>query len=188
METEEGKKFLESRSPLTQVDKIKRPLLIGQGANDPRVKQAESDQIVKATRPADPVTYGLLPDEGHWTERPENFLAVYVVTEASWPGWGAAATSRTATPSRIHPERAWEAPTWYRAWGKPRRSRHRSRVAGRWARIKSTAYEASILTGLSRPLLTLPAATRYAILPTPVGRVEPPRRDRPALAADTLPR
>jgi dipeptidyl aminopeptidase/acylaminoacyl peptidase len=40
----------EERSPLTHADKIKRPLLIGQGANDPRVKQAESDQIVEAMR------------------------------------------------------------------------------------------------------------------------------------------
>ena len=45
-ESEEGRKFLESRSPLNFVDKIKKPLLIGQGANDPRVKQAEADQIV----------------------------------------------------------------------------------------------------------------------------------------------
>ena len=54
------------RSPLTHVDKIKRPLLIGQGANDPRVKQAEADQIVKAMQEKKiPVTYVLFPDEGH---------------------------------------------------------------------------------------------------------------------------
>jgi dipeptidyl aminopeptidase/acylaminoacyl peptidase len=82
-ETEEGKKFLTERSPLTFVDKIKRPLLIGQGANDPRVKQAEADQIVKAMQDKKiPVTYVLFPDEGHGFARPENRLSFYAVTEA----------------------------------------------------------------------------------------------------------
>ncbi|MCI0461787.1 MAG: S9 family peptidase [Gemmataceae bacterium] len=81
--TEEGKKLLQSRSPLTFVDKIRRPLLIGQGANDPRVKQAESDQIVKAMQEKKiPVTYVLFPDEGHGFARPENRLAFNAVMEA----------------------------------------------------------------------------------------------------------
>jgi dipeptidyl aminopeptidase/acylaminoacyl peptidase len=81
--TEEGRKFLESRSPLTFVDRIKRPLLIGQGANDPRVKQAEADQIVSAMQSRKiPVTYVLYPDEGHGFARPENRLSFYAVTEA----------------------------------------------------------------------------------------------------------
>jgi dipeptidyl aminopeptidase/acylaminoacyl peptidase len=81
--TEEGRKFLMERSPLTRADKIRRPLLIGQGANDPRVKQAESDQIVKAMQDKKiPVTYVLFPDEGHGFARPENRLAFYAVTEA----------------------------------------------------------------------------------------------------------
>jgi dipeptidyl aminopeptidase/acylaminoacyl peptidase len=81
--TEEGRKLLESRSPLTRVDKIKRPLLIGQGANDPRVKQAESDQIVKAMKEKSiPVTYVLYPDEGHGFQRPENKTSFNAVTEA----------------------------------------------------------------------------------------------------------
>jgi dipeptidyl aminopeptidase/acylaminoacyl peptidase len=81
--TEEGRKFLLERSPLTRADKIRRPLLIGQGANDPRVKQAESDQIVKAMQDKKiPVTYVLFPDEGHGFARPENCLAFYAVTEA----------------------------------------------------------------------------------------------------------
>jgi len=71
--TPEGREFLESRSPLTFVDNIERPLLIGQGANDPRVKQAEADQIVEAMqRKGLPVTYVLYPDEGHGFARPEN--------------------------------------------------------------------------------------------------------------------
>jgi acetyl esterase/lipase len=79
----EGKKFLTERSPLTHVAKIKRPLLIGQGANDPRVKQAESDQIVKAmTERSIPVTYVLFPDEGHGFARPANSLAFNAVAEA----------------------------------------------------------------------------------------------------------
>jgi dipeptidyl aminopeptidase/acylaminoacyl peptidase len=81
--TEEGKKLLEDRSPLNHVDKIKKPLLIGQGANDPRVKQAEADQIVKAMQAKKtPVTYVLYPDEGHGFARPENRMSFYAVAEA----------------------------------------------------------------------------------------------------------
>jgi dipeptidyl aminopeptidase/acylaminoacyl peptidase len=80
--TEEGRKFLDSRSPLTYADRIKRPLLIGQGKNDPRVKQAEADQIVKAMQEKKiPVTYVLFPDEGHGFARPANNLAFYAVAE-----------------------------------------------------------------------------------------------------------
>jgi dipeptidyl aminopeptidase/acylaminoacyl peptidase len=80
--TEEGRALLRSRSPLTYVDRIQRPLLIGQGANDPRVKQQESDQIVAAMRERDiPVTYVLYPDEGHGFARPENNLSFNAVTE-----------------------------------------------------------------------------------------------------------
>ncbi|MFO7524054.1 MAG: S9 family peptidase [Ignavibacteriaceae bacterium] len=80
--TEEGRKFLDSISPLTHVDSIKKPLLIGQGANDPRVKQTESDQIVQAMQEKNiPVTYVLYPDEGHGFARPENSLSFFAVTE-----------------------------------------------------------------------------------------------------------
>ena len=81
--TEEGRALLIERSPLTHVEKIKRPLLIAQGANDPRVKQAESDQIIEAMTTREiPVTYVLFPDEGHGFARPENRLAFTAVTEA----------------------------------------------------------------------------------------------------------
>ncbi|MBC2706111.1 MAG: S9 family peptidase [ANME-2 cluster archaeon] len=81
--TEEGRAFLTKRSPLTYADNIKKPLLIGQGANDPRVKQAESDQIVQAMQDANiPVTYLLYTDEGHGFYRPENRLSFYAVTDA----------------------------------------------------------------------------------------------------------
>jgi dipeptidyl aminopeptidase/acylaminoacyl peptidase len=81
--TEDGKKFLTERSPLTRVDRIQRPLLIGQGANDPRVKQEESDQIVKAMQQKKiPVTYVLFSDEGHGFARPENRLAFFAVAES----------------------------------------------------------------------------------------------------------
>ena len=80
--TEAGKQWLVERSPLTRADQITKPLLIGQGANDPRVKQAESDQIVKAmTANAIPVTYVLFPDEGHGFKRPENSKAFNAVAE-----------------------------------------------------------------------------------------------------------
>lgn len=81
--TEQGKALLTERSPLTYVDQIKKPLLIGQGANDPRVKQAESDQIVSAMQAKKiPVTYVLYPDEGHGFARPENRMSFNAVTEA----------------------------------------------------------------------------------------------------------
>ena len=80
--TEDGRKWLLERSPLTRADQITKPLLIGQGANDPRVKQAESDQIVKAMTANDiPVTYVLFPDEGHGFRRPENNKAFNAVAE-----------------------------------------------------------------------------------------------------------
>jgi dipeptidyl aminopeptidase/acylaminoacyl peptidase len=81
--TEEGQKFLHARSPLTYVDRIVRPLLIGHGANDPRVKVAESEQIVAAMQKRGiPVTYVYYPDEGHGFRRPENRRAFNAVTEA----------------------------------------------------------------------------------------------------------
>ena len=81
--TPEGREFLLSRSPLTYVDRIRRPLLIGQGANDPRVKQSESEQIVAAMQAHGiPVTYVLYPDEGHGFARPENRISFYAVQEA----------------------------------------------------------------------------------------------------------
>jgi dipeptidyl aminopeptidase/acylaminoacyl peptidase len=81
--TAEGKQALLAVSPLTHAAKIKRPLLIAQGANDPRVKQAESDQIVKAMRERNiPVSYVLFPDEGHGFARPENNIAFFAVAEA----------------------------------------------------------------------------------------------------------
>ncbi len=80
---EEGREFLLTRSPLTYVDRIERPLLIGQGKNDPRVKQAEADQIVYAMQEKEiPVTYVLYPDEGHGFARPENRLSFNAVMEA----------------------------------------------------------------------------------------------------------
>ncbi|MFP4253702.1 MAG: alpha/beta fold hydrolase [Halothece sp.] len=80
IETEED--FLRSRSPLFYADQITKPLLIGQGANDPRVKQAESEQIVAAMREkGKPVQYALYTDEGHGFARPENRMHFYAITE-----------------------------------------------------------------------------------------------------------
>ena len=83
LRTEEGRALLTAHSPLTHVDRIARPLLIAQGANDPRVKQAESDQIVAAMQAKGiPVTYALYPDEGHGFARPQNNLSFTAVAEA----------------------------------------------------------------------------------------------------------
>jgi dipeptidyl aminopeptidase/acylaminoacyl peptidase len=80
--TEQGRTILHERSPLTYADKIVKPLLIGQGQNDPRVNVAESEQIVKAMQAKSiPVTYVLFPDEGHGFRRPENNTAFNAVTE-----------------------------------------------------------------------------------------------------------
>jgi len=74
--------FLKSRSPLFAVDRITRPLLIGQGANDPWVKKSESLQIVEALRKAGKqVEYVEYPDEGHDFTRPENRLDFYARAE-----------------------------------------------------------------------------------------------------------
>jgi dipeptidyl aminopeptidase/acylaminoacyl peptidase len=80
--TPDGQKLLHDRSPLFKADAIKKPLLIGQGANDPRVNQRESDQIVKAMSDKNiPVAYVLFPDEGHGFARPENNIAFNAVAE-----------------------------------------------------------------------------------------------------------
>jgi dipeptidyl aminopeptidase/acylaminoacyl peptidase len=80
---EKDKDFLWSRSPLSAVDRIRIPLLIAQGANDPRVKQAESEQIVAALEKAGiDHDYMLFPDEGHGFAKPENRLKFYAEAEA----------------------------------------------------------------------------------------------------------
>ena len=80
--TEAGQRFLQERSPLNYVDRIVRPLLIAQGANDVRVKPSESDQIVEAMRQRKiPVTYVWYSDEGHGFSRVQNRRSFYAVTE-----------------------------------------------------------------------------------------------------------
>jgi len=87
--TPEGAALLKAQSPLFHADKIERPLLIIHGANDPRVKQSEADQIVaQLKKKKTPVTYLLFPDEGHGIQFPANnsaqraaidgFLAAYL--------------------------------------------------------------------------------------------------------------
>jgi dipeptidyl aminopeptidase/acylaminoacyl peptidase len=79
---ESERAYLESRSPLFRAGKIVRPLLIAQGANDVRVTQAESDQIVAAMRKNKlPVEYLVFPDEGHGFARPENNLKFMAAVE-----------------------------------------------------------------------------------------------------------
>jgi dienelactone hydrolase len=81
--TPEGKAQLVRQSPLTSAQKIKTPLLVAQGANDPRVKKAESEQIVIALRDRGfPVEYLLAPDEGHGFARPVNSMALWAASEA----------------------------------------------------------------------------------------------------------
>jgi dipeptidyl aminopeptidase/acylaminoacyl peptidase len=80
--TAEGKALLAERSPLNSTDKIKTPLLVAQGANDPRVNRREAEQIVIALRDRGfPVEYILAPDEGHGFARPINNLALFMESE-----------------------------------------------------------------------------------------------------------
>ena len=82
--TEDGRKFLLSRSPITYIDNIKKPLLMAQGANDPRVKieKADLDKIIDTMKQKQvPLTYAFYPDEGHGLLRPENLLSWTAVTE-----------------------------------------------------------------------------------------------------------
>jgi len=80
--TEEGKAMLKKQSPLYSADKIKSPLLVVQGANDPRVAKFESDQIVVALRDRGfPVEYLVAPDEGHGFARPVNNMAMFASAE-----------------------------------------------------------------------------------------------------------
>jgi dipeptidyl aminopeptidase/acylaminoacyl peptidase len=79
---EQDAEFLWSRSPLSRADQISIPLLIAQGANDPRVKQAESEQIVAALKEAGiEHEYMLFPDEGHGFAKPENRMIFYAAAE-----------------------------------------------------------------------------------------------------------
>ncbi|MBL8235409.1 MAG: S9 family peptidase, partial [Bryobacterales bacterium] len=80
--TPEGKAQLIRQSPLNSAGKIKSPLMVVQGANDPRVNQAESDQIVIALRDRNfPVEYLVAPDEGHGFQRPVNNMAMFLAAE-----------------------------------------------------------------------------------------------------------
>jgi dipeptidyl aminopeptidase/acylaminoacyl peptidase len=80
--TAQGKAQLERQSPLNSAAKIRTPLLVAQGANDPRVKKAESDQIVIALRDRGfPVEYLVAPDEGHGFARPVNNMAMFAAAE-----------------------------------------------------------------------------------------------------------
>ncbi|GAC1660096.1 MAG: S9 family peptidase [Candidatus Elarobacter sp.] len=79
----DSQEFLAAQSPLFRADAIRAPLLIGQGANDPRVKIAESEQIVEAMRRnGQPVTYVVFEDEGHGFARPENNMRFNAAVEA----------------------------------------------------------------------------------------------------------
>jgi dipeptidyl aminopeptidase/acylaminoacyl peptidase len=74
--------FLKSRSPLFKVDAIKIPMLIAQGANDPRVNRAESEQIVAAMKAKGiDHEYMLFEDEGHGLLKPENRIKFYTAAE-----------------------------------------------------------------------------------------------------------
>ncbi len=101
VETEEGKKFLWERSPLSKVSEIRRPLLIGHGDNDPRVKLAEAQQITDAmVEHVLPVTLVRFPDEGHGFARPENNITFVAIEE----NFLAKILGGRSEPIAIHPQ------------------------------------------------------------------------------------
>ena len=80
--TEAGRRHLKSRSPVNFAHQVRGAVLIGQGANDSRVPQAQSDTIVTAMRAAGvPVVYAVYPDEGHGLLREANSRSFWAITE-----------------------------------------------------------------------------------------------------------
>ena len=100
--TPEGKAKLERQSPLYSAGQIKTPLMVVQGANDPRVKKSESDQIVVASRDREfPVEYLVADDEGHGFRRPVNNLALYAEAERFFARYlGGASSAKHTTGGR----------------------------------------------------------------------------------------
>jgi dipeptidyl aminopeptidase/acylaminoacyl peptidase len=97
--TAEGKAQLARQSPLNSAQKIRTPLLVAQGANDPRVKKAESEQIVIALRDRGfPVEYVLAPDEGHGFARPVNSMSLFASAEAFFAKHLGARAQKDMTP------------------------------------------------------------------------------------------
>ncbi|HXM36153.1 MAG TPA: alpha/beta fold hydrolase [Pyrinomonadaceae bacterium] len=98
--TPEGKAQLLRQSPLNSADKIKTPLLVIQGANDPRVNKRESDQIVIALRERGfPVEYIVAPDEGHGFARPVNNMAMFATSEKFLAKYLGGRYQETMTPA-----------------------------------------------------------------------------------------
>jgi len=97
--TPEGKAQLNRQSPLNSADKIKTPLLVVQGANDPRVNKREADQIVIALRDRGfPVEYIVAPDEGHGFQRPVNNMAMFSQAERFFARYLGGRYQEGATP------------------------------------------------------------------------------------------
>ena len=97
--TPEGKAQLDRQSPLNSANKIKTPLLVVQGANDPRVNKREADQIVIALRDRGfPVEYIVAPDEGHGFHRPVNNMAMFSQAEKFFAKYLGGRYQETATP------------------------------------------------------------------------------------------
>jgi dipeptidyl aminopeptidase/acylaminoacyl peptidase len=97
--TPEGKAQLDRQSPLNSANKIRTPLLVVQGANDPRVNKREADQIVIALRDRGfPVEYIVAPDEGHGFHRPVNNMAMFSEAEKFFAKYLGGRFQEGATP------------------------------------------------------------------------------------------
>ncbi|MFL6373778.1 MAG: S9 family peptidase [Pyrinomonadaceae bacterium] len=97
--TQEGLAQIKRQSPYYFADKIKTPLMIVQGANDPRVNKREADQMVVALRDRSyPVEYILAPDEGHGFHRPVNNMAMFASAEKFFAKYLGGRYQETGTP------------------------------------------------------------------------------------------
>lgn len=86
--TPQGQKELKRVSPVSHLHQLKKPLLVGQGARDPRVKKEESDRIVETlSRKKVPIVYAVFPDEGHHFVNAKNRIAFYAAAEAFFATW-----------------------------------------------------------------------------------------------------
>jgi dipeptidyl aminopeptidase/acylaminoacyl peptidase len=96
---DKDEEFLRSISPLFYVDQIRKPLMVVQGANDPRVKKQESDQIVAAMKEKNiPVYYLVKENEGHGFQNEENQIEFYKYLEAFFARY---LGGRSMTPENV---------------------------------------------------------------------------------------
>ena len=134
--TPEGLAQLNRQSPLNHVEKIKTPLMVIQGANDPRVNKAEADQIVIALRDRDyPVQYLLADDEGHGFARPVNNMALFAASEKFLANYLGGRFQDTMTPEVTKRLNELTVDIKTVTLAKPSTSTSKSNINGKWSMV-----------------------------------------------------